>query len=143
MKWDWTRLWAGRDCRALEDGRELWLLTAAQVLEARREAGEMAQDEAERPLCANACLLARALRKGGRALYPDGRAVLEQMSAQEIGRLAAAWAELDREENPGPERETGELEQLKKAWSTRRKSVFAGVCSGQLGPFLRRNGSRK
>jgi len=143
MGWEWTRLWSGRECRTMEDGRELWLLTAAQVLEARREAEELAEGEAERPLCANACLLARALRKGGRALYPDGRAVLENLSAQEIGRLAREWAELDREENPGPEQGKAELERLKKAWSTRRKSVFAGVCSGRLGPFPLRNGPGK
>ena len=52
---------AGRERLRLEDGRELRLLSALEVLQARREAEELARNEGERALCANACLLARAL----------------------------------------------------------------------------------
>ena len=45
--------------------RELRLLSALEVLEARREAEGLARGEAEAALCANACLLARALERGG------------------------------------------------------------------------------
>ena len=48
-----------------EDGETLRLLTAMEVLQARREAEELAQEDRERALCANACLLARALERGG------------------------------------------------------------------------------
>ena len=53
-----------------EDGETLRLLTAMEVLQARREAEELAQEDRERALCANACLLARALERDG---PPDGR----------------------------------------------------------------------
>ena len=58
-----TALVAGRS-EAPVAGRPGWtmrLLSAAEVLEARREAGELAADERERAVCSNACLLARAL----------------------------------------------------------------------------------
>ena len=54
-----------RERLKLEDGRELRLLSALEVLEARREAEGLARGEAEAALCANACLLARALERGG------------------------------------------------------------------------------
>ena len=52
-----------RERLKLEDGRELRLLSALEVLEARREAEGLARGEAEAALCANACLLARALER--------------------------------------------------------------------------------
>lgn len=108
-------LTAGADFGVLEDGRELWLLPAAQVLAARREAEELAQGDAERALCGNACLLAHALRKNGRRLYADGQAVLDALSAQEIGALAKAWRGLERAEDPGPETGRAAVMELKRA----------------------------
>ena len=52
---------AGRDRISLNNGMDLRLLSALEVLQARREAAELAGEERERALCSNACLLARAL----------------------------------------------------------------------------------
>lgn len=131
-----------RERLRLEDGRELRLLSALEVLEAGREGAELAQNEGERPLCANACLLARALERKGKPVFPSGRAVLEGLSAREIGELARRWNELDRAENPSPEDGMEDVLALKKAWSTRLRSAFAGVCSAPFMPFPRRNGHR-
>lgn len=129
-----------RERLRLEDGRELRLLSALEVLEAGREGAELAQNEGERPLCANACLLARALERKGKPVFPSGRAVLEGLSAREIGELARRWNELDRAENPSPEDGMEDVLALKKAWSTRLRSAFAGVCSAPFRPFPPRNG---
>ena len=93
-----------RERLKLEDGRELRLLSALEVLEARREAEGLARGEAEAALCANACLLARALERGGQPVFAEG---------------------------------------LKKAWSTRPMSAFAGVCSNALARFRRRSGPNR
>ena len=127
----------------IEEGETLRLLTAMEVLEARREAEELAQGDRERALCSNACLLARALERRRKPLFASGREVLEGLSAREIGALARRWNELDRAENPSPEDGTEDVLALKKAWSTRLASAFAGVCSGLFRPFPRRNGPRK
>ena len=89
-----------RERLKLEDGRELRLLSALEVLEARREAEGLARGEAEAALCANACLLARALERGGQPVFADGGAALAGLSAREIGALAGRWAAFDRAENP-------------------------------------------
>ena len=93
-----------RERLKLEDGRELRLLSALEVLEARREAEGLARGEAEAALCANACLLARALERGGQPVFADGGAALAGLSAREIGALAGRWAAFDRAENPSPPR---------------------------------------
>ena len=132
-----------RDRLTLEDGTQLRLLSPLEVLEARREGEELAQGEGERALCANACLLARALEENGKPLFSSGRAVLEHLSAREVADLARLWDELDRTENPSPEDGEEEARTLKKAWSIRLMSAFAGVCSRPLGPFPRRSGLKK
>ena len=134
---------AGRERMRLEDGRELRLLSALEVLQARREAEELAQSERERALCSNACLLARALENHGRPVFDSGKAVLAAMGIREIGALAAKWAAFDREENPSPEDGRERALALKKAWSTRLMSAFAGACSGRSGPSPQRSGPRK
>ena len=82
-----------RERLKLEDGRELRLLSALEVLEARRE--------------------------------------------------AEGLAAFDRAENPSPEDGEERLEGLKKAWSTRPMSAFAGVCSNALARFRRRSGPNR
>lgn len=99
--------------------------------------------EAEAALCANACLLARALERGGQPVFADGGAALAGLSAREIGALAGRWAAFDRAENPSPEDGEERLEGLKKAWSTRPMSAFAGVCSNALARFRRRSGPNR
>lgn len=132
-----------RDRLTLEDGTQLRLLSALEVLEARREGEELAQGEGERALCANACLLARALEEKDKPVFRSGREVLEHLSAREVANLARLWDELDRTENPSPEDGEEEARALKKAWSIRLMSAFAGVCSRHLGPFPRRSGPKK
>ena len=127
----------------LGDGRILRLLTALEVLEARREAGELAQDGRERALCGNACLLARALERKGRPVFADGRAALAEMTAGEIEDLARKWDGFRRRENPSPEDGEERVKSLKKAWSTRLMSAFAGACSGRLGRCRRRQESEQ
>ena len=80
-----------RERLKLEDGRELRLLSALEVLEARREAEGLARGEAEAALCANACLLARALERGGQPVFADGGAALAGLSARGIGRSSGRW----------------------------------------------------
>ena len=132
----------GMERLRLEDGRTLRLLSALEVLQARREAEEMAQGGEELALCANACLLSRALERDGRPVFDSGRAALAGMSAREIGDLAGRWAAFDRGENPSPENGEEAAMPAKKAWSTRLMSAFAGVCSGRSTPFPRRTGRR-
>ena len=75
-------LLAGARRTAAEEGQglELRLLSAREVLEARREAAGLTREDRERALCANACLLARALERGGEPVFSTGGAVLEGLS---------------------------------------------------------------
>ena len=69
---------AQRDRITLDNGMDLRLLSALEVLQARREAGELARSDRERALCSNACLLARALERTGdhSPVFDSGEAVL-------------------------------------------------------------------
>ena len=118
-----------RDRIELENGMSLRLLSALEVMQARRAASLLAEEERERALCSNACLLARALERDGEPLFEDGWAVLRGMTASEIAVLATRWADFERQEDPAPEDGEERCRQLKKAWSTRRRSACAGVCS--------------
>lgn len=129
-----TALLAGKN-RGPVKGRPGWtmrLLSAAEVLEARREAGELASDDKERAVCSNACLLARALEQGGRPVFLTGAAVLEALRLEEIEMLAGEWTAFNRAENPSPEDGEEQVEALKKAWSTRLMSALSGACSKLL-----------
>ena len=117
-----------KDRVTLEDGTQLRLLSALEVLEARREGEELAQGEGERALCANACLLARAVRRGRRPVYPDGRAVLKRLTAEEIELLAGDWWAWSCRVRESPRAGEGTVQARKKACSTRRMSAFTGAC---------------
>ena len=82
-------LLAGARRTAAEEGQglELRLLSAREVLEARREAAGLTREDRERALCANACLLARALERGGEPVFSTGGAVLEGLSVEQIASL--------------------------------------------------------
>ena len=121
----------------------LRLLTAFEVLEARREAEGLAREDRERALCSNACLLARALVRFGRPVYKSGEDVLKTLTTGEIERLTKQWAEKNRAENPSPEDGEERVEARKKAWSTRLMSAFNGACLELLGRCPPRNGRRK
>ena len=107
---------AGRDRMDLDNGMSLRLLSALEVLQARREAGELAREDRERALCSNACLLARALERteNHTPVFPDGQSVLAGLTVEEIGALAARWAQLRRRSDPGLDVSQTELEELKK-----------------------------
>lgn len=83
-------------------GRPGWtlrLLSAAEVLQARREADGLAAEEKERAVCSNACLLARALERDGEPVFPSGAAALEGLQIGEIAALSERWAAFNAEEN--------------------------------------------
>ena len=109
-----TPFWAARERCPVAEG-ELRLLSAWEVLEAYRESGELAGEGLERALCSNACLLARALERGGAPVYADGRAVLEALRIEDIVRLANRWGAFTREVNPSPLAGEAEIEARKKA----------------------------
>lgn len=113
---------AGRRRLRLEDGRSLRLLTAIEVLEARREAAGLSTDEKDRALCSNACLLSKALERRGRPVFESGRAVLERLRVEEIEALASRWSRFNREEDPSIQDGEQVVSALKKAWSTRLMS---------------------
>ena len=116
--------------RVKVNGGELRLLSAREVLEARREGDALARDGRERALCRNACLIARALERKGKPVFESGQAVLDGLRVEDIARLADAWAEFNRGCNPSPLDGAGEIKRRKKAWSTRVMSAFSGACSG-------------
>lgn len=126
---------------AVEDhpGLTLRVLSAWEVLEARREGRAMEETGREAALCANACLLARALERKGEAVFSDGEAVLRALTVAEIAGLARQWAAFSRETDPSP-RDPEAVDSLKKAWSTRLTRAFSGVCSGLLGRCPPRRG---
>ena len=71
---------AGRDRMALDNGMNLRLLSALEVLQA---------------------LLARALEtQEGEPVFSSGEAVLSGLRGEEISALARTWSQFNREENP-------------------------------------------
>lgn len=106
---------ARRDRLTLDNGMQLRLLSALEVLQARREAEELAQAPREHALCANACLLAQALEapEGG-PVFSGGEAVLAGLRVEEIAALSRTWSQFNREENPPLTMGQEEAEGLKK-----------------------------
>lgn len=141
MDRDLLRLTAGTFRRDAGDGMQLKLLSALEVLQARREGAELTAEDRERALCVNACLLARALLRRGKPVCASGREVLDRFTVSQIQRLSRLWAQFDREENPSVTSDTERLEQLKKAWSTRLRSALNGVCSACSGRSRPSSGS--
>lgn len=107
---------AGRDRISLENGFDLRLLSALEVLQARREGAELAGENRERALCSNACLLARALERteDGQPVFDSGRAVLAGLTVEEIAALAGRWSVFSRESGPGLDLSQEELEDVKQ-----------------------------
>lgn len=134
--------WLGAERCPVAEG-ELRLLSAREVLEARREGEALAADGRERALCANACLIAKALERKGKPVYPDGQGVLDSLRVEDIIRLSDRWARFNREVNPSPCAPEEEVERQKKAWSTPIMSAFSGACSVCSALFPRRNGPEK
>lgn len=106
---------ARNDRMDLGNGMSLRLLSAFEVMQARRAAALLAEEERERALCSNACLLSRALEKEpGKPLFHSGQEVLSGLTVEEISALARRWSQFNREENPGLTLSEGELEDVKK-----------------------------
>jgi hypothetical protein len=97
-----------RDRVSLGNGMSLRLLSAHELLQARREARELAKSPLEQPLCSNACLIARALEVEGedRPLFSGAMEVLEGLTAEEIEALAMRWDAFRRSAWPGEREET-------------------------------------
>ena len=130
MEGELGKLLGGARRKRLGHGLELRLLSAREVLEARREAEGLARGEAEAALCANACLLARALEReeDESPVFSDGRAVLAGLTVEEIGSLAARWSVLRRESDPGLNVTEEELENVKKNSAVTRENGCGGGC---------------
>ena len=135
--------WAGPERTDAGGGRTLRLLSAREVLEARREGDELARDGGERALCRNACLVARALERKGKPVFESGQAALDALRVEDIAALADTWSEFNRAHNPSPMDGEEEIRRRKKAWSTRLMSAFSGACSGCSALCPRRNGRKK
>lgn len=121
---------AGRDRISLENGFDLRLLSALEILQARREGEELSGDGGERALCSNACLLARALERteDRTPVFQSGREVLAGLTVAEIAALAAQWSAFSRESDPGPELDGERLEMVKKTpRGLRRAAALAGA----------------
>ena len=115
----------------LGDGRVLRLLSAFEVLEAQREAEELNRRMGlrDRGLCANACLLAKALEKEDRQpMFPDGGAVLEGLTPEEIETLSARWDQFRKSVNPGLDLDGEGLENVKKNSVPTERTACAGGC---------------
>ena len=84
---------AEQDRLSIDNGMYLTLLSARELLDARREARNLAKGALEQPLCSNACLVAKALRLEGSdlPLFCGGEEVLDTLTADEIEILAARW----------------------------------------------------
>lgn len=105
---------AQADRLELEHGKSLRLLSALEVLQARREADTLAQEEKERALCANACLLAKALERNGGPVFADGADALACLTVGEIANLSGQWWAFNQRVNPSTNLPEGELEDVKK-----------------------------
>ena len=81
------------DVFSLQNGMHLRLVTAGELLAARREARGLEKETGERALCDNACLVARVLWVDGEdaPLFDSGEQVLDTLTAEEIEVLAKRW----------------------------------------------------
>lgn len=83
----WLRRWWDR-----RPGGRLEAVPPWDLALARREAEELGRGE-DKALWDNACLVARALRRRGKRVYPSGEAVVARLSPARIETLARRWAE--------------------------------------------------
>ena len=94
---------AQQDRVSLGNGMVLRLLSAGELLQARRQAHELARSALEQPLCSNACLVALVLEVEGeeQPFFRDVEEVLATLTAEEIELLARRWDDFRRETAPG------------------------------------------
>ena len=101
---------AQKDRISLGNGFDLRLLSALEVLQAHREGRELAERDEELELCADACLMARALEgtEDRTPAFSGGQEVLAGLTAEEILALTARWSAFSQESAPvleGPSEE--------------------------------------
>lgn len=113
MTWEGSIL-AREERLELGQGLQLRLLSALEVLQARREAAQLAGEDRERALCSNAALLARALERDGEPVYPSGEQVLQALRVEEISDLAQRWAGFNRQADLGMAVSPEQVQTLKK-----------------------------
>ena len=119
---------AHRDRMTLDNGMQLRLLSAWELLQAMRQARELSGESREQALCSNACLLARALEhEDCTPVFEDGQAVLAGLTVEEIASLAAIWNRFRAEHDPGLDLKEPELDELKKNSAPMPVSGCAGV----------------
>ena len=93
-------LLGGRRTAALK-GAQLRLISAHALLQAQREAAELAKDAPETAgLCLNACILAKAVHRDGKRMFEDGADVMDRLPAERIGFWAERYLSLCAQENP-------------------------------------------
>lgn len=102
------------DKKVLDNGMELRLVSAWELLDIRREAMELSSVPEDRALCLNACLIGKALESDGASVFESGKAVLQGLSVEEIGVLAKEWGAFNQKVNPAPSLGEEALESLKK-----------------------------
>lgn len=66
-------------------------LSAWELCQARQEASLLAPSGDVFGLCLNACVLARALRRGRRPVYENGTQVLQALSPEAVGTYAGEY----------------------------------------------------
>ena len=93
---------------SLGNGMVLRLLSAGELLRARRQAHDLARSPLEQPLCSNACLVALALEAEGeeQPFFRDAEEVLAALTAEEIEALAMRWDAFRRSTVPSGWEET-------------------------------------
>lgn len=96
---------ARKDRISLGNGFDLRLLSALEVLQAHREGRELAECGEELELCADACLMARALEgtEDRTPVFSGGQEVLAGLTAEELLALTARWSAFSQESAPAPE----------------------------------------
>ena len=80
--------WLGGVRRVCAGPLELRVLTAWELLQARREARSLGREELEAGVCLNACVLARAATRRGKTVFSSGQEVLKLLPAETIAVLA-------------------------------------------------------
>lgn len=78
-------------------------VTAAALLDAAREAETLQERGEAAGLARNACLLARAVYRGGRPAYRNGAAVLRALTAETIACWTRSYVALLRPREPSDE----------------------------------------
>ena len=87
--------------RIKRDGHELRILSAWELLQARREAETLPGREETAALRNNACILSWAVVRGGGKVFSSGKSVLENWSGEQIAREMQAYRALAERVDPG------------------------------------------